>query len=416
MKRLSAVVLAGFLITVGAGPGLSETSSALSEEYDTHPPIRITENIGPQGFVVGYNPVTGEPIYRPGSGVIDGSGSAEDPYVIAGWEVKSQFSRLMREEVVSEPAIVIDGTDAYVEIRQNRILADEHPNLDWEGFGPTGIELERAENVEIQENEIGNGSERLDPGIEIDRPKEVAILSNTFEGTADAVEISSDAGASDSVEARVHGNEFIDVGFGIDTYRTKVEVTGNKIDSYCTSIYIDALNEGEIAVDHNEINSEKCNGVHILSGDDISLRGNTISAHVGIAVTASEGVNVDNNALEFSGDSGQAEASRGIFPHLNSSNVKLTDNNISGFDHGIQIGDDDRQSKSADELGYTITRNNIWDNKETGIKSLIPGTLIAEENWWGCPDGPDDSLCDDAEGDIDFSPWLESPNPDAGTD
>lgn len=37
----------------------------------------------------------------------------------------------------------------------------------------------------------------------------------------------------------------------------------------------------------------------------------------------------------------------------------------------------------------------------------MPDTSVnAENNWWGCKEGPNQPSCDTAIGTIDFTPWL----------
>lgn len=64
-------------VPAGSGPGSLGTQPA-----ERAPPIVILEDEGPLGFVTGHDPATGEPIYRPASGVTDGNGTAEAPYLI----------------------------------------------------------------------------------------------------------------------------------------------------------------------------------------------------------------------------------------------------------------------------------------------------------------------------------------------
>lgn len=69
----------------GEAEGCQQASGTDETGRESHPPIRIDGERGPQGIVVGQDPATGEPIYRPGSGVTDGRGTAQDPHVIEGW-------------------------------------------------------------------------------------------------------------------------------------------------------------------------------------------------------------------------------------------------------------------------------------------------------------------------------------------
>lgn len=130
-----------------------------------HPSIEITERHGLRGFTW-TNPVTGEREYRPTSGVVDGAGTEEDPYVIQEWCIPPN---------PKEAGITIEGTSAHVIIRDNLIEGglNSLPVLGHD----FGIELESAEHVTIEDNVIRNNRYY---GVQLYEVSDVSIENNTF--------------------------------------------------------------------------------------------------------------------------------------------------------------------------------------------------------------------------------------------
>jgi hypothetical protein len=90
--------------------------------------IVIDREVGPTGFVLGHDPVTGEPIHNTAMGVRGGSGTAEDPYLISNWTIHH-----------SAPyAIEIAGTDAHVVLEDIVIPTPDHSGPSSDGV-TTGI-------------------------------------------------------------------------------------------------------------------------------------------------------------------------------------------------------------------------------------------------------------------------------------
>lgn len=122
-----------------------------------HPPIRVTENRGPQGFIVGREPVTGQPIYRPGSGVVAGNGTAEDSYVIAGWCITPQGAEAAENRTsgrLESAGILVQGTSAHVVIRDNVVDGRAVHTPIPDDRQKAGVQLEDANHVSIAHNTI----------------------------------------------------------------------------------------------------------------------------------------------------------------------------------------------------------------------------------------------------------------------
>lgn len=152
----------GEALVVGPAPA--------ADAREPHPTIVIRGDEGPTGFALARDPVTGTPVPRPGSGVVAGSGAAEDPYVIQGWDVAG---------------IRIEDTDAHVRIVDNRIR--DPP--DGPGLPPTAAQslqaetpliLEDADNATVVGNDIVNPDARDATGIAATGADELTIEGNTL--------------------------------------------------------------------------------------------------------------------------------------------------------------------------------------------------------------------------------------------
>ncbi len=88
----------------------------------------------------------------------------------------------------------------------------------------------------------------------------------------------------------------------------------------------------------------------------------------------------------------------------------LTSNSISGFGDGLVV------TQSTPTLGdkaggqaSVTAHNNIIKGNTLGAKGE-PGTVVeAQNNWWGCPQGPGTGeKCNKATGTVNYTPWLTS--------
>lgn len=123
----------------GDPPETPLTIPASTHDCRPHPAIAITQDEGPGGFAVVQEPTTGTAVPRPGSGVIRGSGTQDDPYVIEGWCFQG-----VPLTGGDRSAIRIQDTDAHVVIQHNTIS-----DYAWDG-----IRLDGANNVTVQHNHL----------------------------------------------------------------------------------------------------------------------------------------------------------------------------------------------------------------------------------------------------------------------
>lgn len=426
-------------------PGtVGDTIPATCGDRLPHPPIRVTENAGLDGFVL----VDGTPTYRPGSGVTGGLGTADDPYVIEGLCIDGEeelWSDLMLAP--EQPhGLVIAGTDAHVVVRDTVLL-------DHDG---SAIRLSNAENVVIE----NTTATRNGNGIFLEGTRESTILGTTIDANAlDAVNLRSDSddnvvrdntiidnarhgvnvrGSSDDnriTANAISGNQ--GQGARLTGASTGNEVTANTLDRNENGVFLAIA--GHTLVHGNEITGSSGTGVTVFKTAGTEITGNTITGSgVGIALTFA-----DNNLLEGNTVSGNEDGMRlkrssgnlvqantvadnqadGLELRSSSERNRLTDNAVTSND-GVGL----RVVGSSDD--NVVSGNTVARNGGAGLFGQDLETPVdARDNWWGDGSGPSGGIEDactvaiaDGTGEaiavdaaeVCFDPWLTNPNPDAG--
>lgn len=417
-----AVGLAALIMVLGSVP----VDGAMSEDTVTtnvgpipdacgdripHPPIQITTDAGPQGFVL----VEGTPTYRPGSGVLDGSGTEQDPYLIEDWCIFQRDLLPQELQPVVEPnqqdrGIEIKDTTAHVVVRNTVIL----------GYPETGILLERADNVTLEENLVtGNTA-----GIDISESDGLLVEANQVTDNVQGLGVSEAEGAT-IVANTATGND----RDGIEVARSPDAVIrgNNASDNRFQGLVVVGGSPGSVVLENEATGNT--DGISVFS-DDVIVRQNHVEENggAGIEIVGAEDDVVQGNTV--------ADNGRGIEIDRGSRQTGIVENTVSGNDVGIRLvthgfflpADDTRVRANAvlaNGVGVVVdgsvvdTRlrdNNIHSNVD-GIGVDATGAddpVDAVENWWGCPDGPDDAACDDVIGEATYDPWLTAPNTDAG--
>jgi hypothetical protein len=83
MASLGDPLAAALHADLGSTAKATPAEPTPASDCKPHPPIEITEDRGPGGFVTTL-PAGGETLHRPGSGVVAGNGTAENPYTDRG--------------------------------------------------------------------------------------------------------------------------------------------------------------------------------------------------------------------------------------------------------------------------------------------------------------------------------------------
>lgn len=189
-------------------PGAERAYRDSCEDGTPHAPIRIDGDEGPLGFTLGSTPATGA-VPRPGSGVVAGNGTAENPYLIAGWCLTSPPDN----DAADQAAIEIADTSAHVRIQD--VQVSRQATLE------TGILVSGASNVTIADSEL----DWLHTAIRLQEAQDVQVTGNEI-STSFAVAIE----AHEVEEGRIEGNELRRNTVGIHAVSSPwIEVRNNEI-------------------------------------------------------------------------------------------------------------------------------------------------------------------------------------------
>lgn len=416
------------LVDAVHGP-VGEPAQTACGDRTPHPPIHILGDEGPTGFVVGEDPVTGEPIYRPGSGVIAGTGTAEDPYLIEGWCISPTVAWSTHYE--QGAGIRLQDTTAHAVLRGNRVdgavsLAD-------------GVLVHGASNVTVSNNTITANTWHA---VDLDGSRGVTITNNTMTGNGAAVFLRGSGGATiahntihdnwgtavwliDSERATIIGNTMTGNGHGHARYFYNGQwngVTLTRSPGATIAHNVIADNEvyalllhrsGGATLAHNTF-AGNGHGVLVHTSSGVALSGNVFEGggvilwggelgHYRLDVDEPNTVNgaplryvADKSGVEVPAPAGQiivvnatqvtvkghamTDASAGVQVAF-SKNVSIADNTLTDHDDtgvGVHFSD-----------GTTVTSNVVTGNGHAGVvlfestRSVVQDNTVAQNGFWG---------------------------------
>lgn len=286
---VAACVLAAILVTVGA----SSQGEAQAFGQCTDPPIRIESDTGPTGFVVEV-PLIDEPVYRPGSGVSAGSGTAEDPYIIEevcirsdntpGIEIEDTTDHLVIRNVEIGPPIL-----SYQEIlRSPGILLDDVANVRVEAVyiheqTGDGLAVEGGEAIEVADSLFEDNQRR---GALLEDTPEVAVSGNTMHGNGDLLDDGFELEIRDAPGAVLLGNA-LDGTRAFLTRTPSATVAQNTIRD--AEPCVGVSNSEDVTVTTNTLTGCK-NHIHLSQTNESLVSGNRLD---GAGVTADKGIELE---------------------------------------------------------------------------------------------------------------------------
>lgn len=366
------------------------------EGYTPHPPIVIEHDHGPTGFALDV-PATGAEVHRPGSGVVAGEGTEEDPYRISGWCITGAAGA----RVLEMPALVtMLGTDAHVVIEDNVLVG-----LDGE---VNGAFLFQSANVTLRNNTV------------------VGVAYGVVTGT-----LGSHTPTPDNV---IEANEIRAQFSGLvinDGHR--IVVADNDI------VLTGGL--GSVPWSSDELPSGR-HGVFVYTGTKAPLvAGNTIRFDPlspedprAWGHEPTRGISADAAVIE-------GNHVRGFATGIDSSGSIIANNTVVDNERGLRGGASslvEANVLTGNDVGIaTVPKGqpaflgNVIDDNGVGVEIRGEGTLDVRHNWWGDASGPSGGVQDactattaDGAGDVIdpgdaevcFDPWLEDPDeayPDA---
>jgi hypothetical protein len=159
---------------------------------------------------------------------------------------------------------------------------------------------------------------------------------------------------------------------------------------------------GDVIVRDNEFER---NDTGVLSSvSDGSLRtvdANTFTDNRYIGLYTEDGEMEATGNTITGGNSGVVALSGagGFVPELH-----LLGNTITQAGRGVQLIQVGGGANPAPQV--TADHNRIVGNATAGIDNGSTDTVAAENNWWGCNEGPTQPGCDGVIGSVDYDPWL----------
>jgi parallel beta-helix repeat protein len=384
--------------------------------------------------------------FSPRNGVVGGSGTKTDPYLISGWDfngigwkrMSDKISKIMNlidplkriflfiflfalYTICTPSGISIQNTDRYVMIQDNN----------FQNWVSNSISISNVKNVTIASNTmLGNGT-----GIDLRSVNSISIQGNTISSCYWAIH-------SSGTNILMEENQIRDCQGGISAQGSTIHLRNNTLSSInglCTILLLHVIGDSVIEDCHIQNCSFDGGIICFNQTRNITIRNNTLIHTRGFAaITGDSGV-IENNTMD--------DCSTGIecFDSLIHYNVvtscaigiavkgscSIIHNNISLNAIGIgcywppgshpfilnnSIYNNDEGIYCIESSTPLVMYNNIYGNKG-GLIYNGGATINATSNWWGASDGPSGSgpgTGDTVSDDVDYTPWLTSPNPNAG--
>lgn len=368
-----------------------------------------------------------------GNGVRRGSGTAEDPFVIANWTIP--FGQ--------DIGILVTSTTLNLVIRDVRFVHDGSGVWDW-----PPVELLNATSVTVADNRFPGSPSSADPsaaviGFESD---DLTVRNVTIEGNT-----SLNVGAASNVLLRdidLRGDRAqIETGSG--SYRMEdIRIEGR----WWAGSLTDAIAIGpEMQEEYEHEKRPRCHAtirnltvpsymttaVSVWKGCGVDLQGvraNEVAVGVKLMENASAEIEdarfdgtwyPDDDFKDYDrtegGDAAGVNFKAGVLlepgAHLEASDLEVRDfwTGIRAEDASLTVRDAEIVANRAGVLiegpctDCSIQESNIIGNAERAVTNLGASTLDARHNWWGSPDGPPDEMI---EGDVLVEPWrTEGPAP-----
>jgi parallel beta-helix repeat protein len=282
------------------------------------------------------------------NGVVSGSGTQTEPYIIEGWIIDASQSDIAVWPYF-HAGIAIGFTEKYFVIRDCQVTNDPSH------YG-SGIDLGYVANGAVQNCRVSGSG--MGSGISLGGSANVLISGNTIENCADGV--TNGSSASDGIS--ISGNTISGCsGMGIEFhYLTNSRATGNTVTNNDSGIFASDLFFGGCTISSNLVQGNALDGIE-LDGDSeyIAITGNNTSSNGGngIAIRGSHN-NIENNLSNGNGGSGIYLDFTGLTSYTASGN-RLVNNTANNNDaNGLYVG--------AGCIGNRIVENFFLSNNRIG--------------------------------------------------
>lgn len=140
--------------------------------------------------------------------------------------------------------------------------------------------------------------------------------------------------------------------------------------------------------------------VVVYLATNVTISDNTSTSQAGSAVLVGGGVQgivISENDLT---DSMRGVRFSTALHATATTDATIADNAISSMtEAGVEV------LENAIASSLTVTGNLLVDNG-VGIRNLSSQAVVANDNWWGCSDGPTSNSCDGIEGNVVVDSWI----------
>jgi nitrous oxidase accessory protein NosD len=320
--RLVQVVFAGVVVASLLMASFVAMPGHISATPQTHSPILIDGN---SEFVNS-------------SGVVWGSGTAEDPYLIEGWSINASWAN----------GIEVRNTDAYFIIRNVRVYNGSYYYS--QGYSYCGIVLSSVMNARIESCNLWRDAY----GIAAYECRGLIVVNSTLEDCTVGVY------ATNSQNLAVSNNTMYDLGWGVGISSGRgVRISGNVVkgEAYGSSYYgIDVESYDDTVVLNNSILNMIWYGIYLGTANNTLVSGNV----------------VDNQGLS-------AASPRGIYATDCQGKVLIENNTITNVSSGVEV----YPSVYYHAYQLYVIGNNTISSSGTGIRvedlmnAIITGNLIS---------------------------------------
>lgn len=254
--------------------------------------------------------INGDSDFTPANGVTGGDGSANNPYIISGWDIDAHGAG---------NAIYIGNTTAYFIVENCRLHNASGGSYPY--FMGAGITLFKAPNGIIRNNEIFNTVYGMyiwhsdsniitkntitnsSQGIQLDWSNYNAISNNTITNTGEGIYLYDFSSNNRVLNNTVRDNS--NKGIALDYARTNT-ISGNIV-SNNTKIGIYVFHSDGNTIENNTANSNGQYGIQIIYSSSVTVSYNTISSNgeYGIYLDANSSGNlIYHNSLYYNHGSG----------------------------------------------------------------------------------------------------------------
>jgi parallel beta-helix repeat protein len=319
--------------------------------------------------------------------------------------------------IFTPSAIYIQNTDKYAIIRDNN----------FQNWTIGSISIQNAKNITIESNKI-NGSFT---GIDLSGSDSISIQRNVISSCHFAIHPSGN-------NIYVDENQIRNCLYGIGAQGSNIYIRNNTL----TSSSILLVDVKGTAIVENSLIQNCTNDGGIICFNNIEhaiIRNNTLIHTRGFAAITGDSGLIENNTVDDS-DTGIQCSGTIQYNRVKSCAIgiavkgscNITHNDI--FLNRIGIGcywppgshpfilnnsiyNNSEGIYCIESSTPTVHYNNIYGNHGGGLIYLGGASINATYNWWGASDGPSGfgpGTGDSVSNEVDYTPWLTFPNPNAG--